>query len=448
MRKFFSVITIFSAACSLHAELIWDQNSGWRTEPGDGLTIKSEDFTARELMNEARIAQEDGKFSTAIAKYVKVHRQYGNSIFAPEAYYQIGKIRVQKRQYKAAFKAFDTVIQKYPQYPGFRKVLHEQFNLASMVKGGARPYYFGVIPGFKDRNSAIEYYENVVRSAPFDDLAPSALKNIAELYLRDKKPADAINTLERLIDTYPDSEYTPGAYLRIAKIYSDLVKSVNHDQGAIKEAVHCYEDFLILYPTDERVPEVEANLDTMKTLLAKSKISVGDFYFNSRNNPKAAIIMYKEAITCYPGSAIARVAQDRIQYILDGNDPKRTPVDFFFGRYKRPSDEQWVSDATLAEVANEEFEDNSEAVLNYKNQSVQSLSNSDQGEVNTDFNKINQGADEINTSDDAKKLEEILGDEASSQSDDKASIRHSPVYSNEPDEDGSIQEKNASEDDE
>lgn len=399
MRKTISLITICCAVCSLHAELVWDPNNGWRTEPGDGLVIKSEDFPSLELMNEARSAQEDGKFSTAIAKYSKVCKEHRDSVFAPEAYYQTGKIREQKRQYKAAFKAFESVIDKYPQYPGFTKVLHEQFDLASLVKGGARPYYFGLIPGFKDRNSAIDYYRNVVRTAPYSDLAPLALLNISELFLRDRKPADAIDTLESLIDGYPDSEYTPGAYLKVAKIYSGLSKSTKHDQGAIKEAVHYYEDFLILYPTDERVAEVESKLDEMKTRLAQSKIDIGDFYFNSRNNPIAAVIMYKTAITCYPDSAIAQVAQDKIQYIKDGGKPKRTPVDFLFGRYKRPSEEQWVDEAAIAEVANERFEDRSEAAIDQKNRSMQSFSDSDQGAVNTDFNRANSEASEDGMSD-------------------------------------------------
>ncbi len=388
MRKIFLILSIFSTICALHAELVWDNNNGWRTEPNDGLTIRTDDFAVLELMNDARSAQEDRKFSTAIAQYQKVCKHYRDSIFAPEAYYQIGKIREQKHQYKAAFKAFTTIINKYPQYPGFTKVLHEQFELASLLKRGSRPYYFGIIPGFKDRNAAIEYYENIIRTAPYNELAPLALMNISELSLRDKKTADAIDALDRLIDGYPDSEYAPYAYLKIAKIYSNLVKSTQNDQGAIQEAVHYYEDFLILYPTHENVPEAETNLDKMKTDLAMSKINIGDFYFQSRNNAKAAIIMYNEAITCYPGSAVAELAKNKIQYIKDGNLPSRTPVDFLFGRYKRPSNEEWIDEAKLHEIANEHFEDSSEAIFKHKNETNLSLSDSEQGQVNTNFYEV------------------------------------------------------------
>lgn len=386
MQKLTFIIINFSIMCTLHAELTWDKTSGWHNDPGDTIKIESEDFVVCELMNDARAAQEDGKFSTALAKYDKVCKEHRNSIFAPEAYYQIGKIREQKHQYQAAFKAFNTIINKYPQYPSFNKVLREQFDLASLLKSGARPYYFGIIPGLKNYTAAVEFYENVIKNAPYNELAPLALMNISELALKEKKPADAIDALDRLIDGYPDSEYTPYAYLKIANIYSKLVKNVKNDQGATQEAVHYYEDFLILYPTHENVQEAEIRLAEMKTKLAMSKIDVGDFYFHSRNNVKAAVIMYNEAITCYPNSEAAKIAQNKIDYIKAGNLPKKTPVDFMFGRYKRPSNEEWIAEAQLDERANENFEIKSESVLNHTNEPTQNLSDTTQGTLETNFN--------------------------------------------------------------
>jgi hypothetical protein len=43
----------------------------------------------------------------------------------------------------------------------------------------------------------------------------------------------------------------------------------------------------------------------MKTMLAESKIKIGDFYFYKRNNYTAAKVFYNEAITSYPESTIA-----------------------------------------------------------------------------------------------------------------------------------------------
>ncbi|MDR3273769.1 MAG: outer membrane protein assembly factor BamD [Puniceicoccales bacterium] len=357
MRKFASIFALVFVTCALRAELLWNRQDGWHSESNDTVKIEPSDLAACEMMNKARLEQEDGRSQTALKIYNDVCKQHGGSVFAPEAYYQIGKIRMQKRQYKHAFKAFDTIITKYPRYFGFNKVVREQFELATLLKGGSRPYYFGVIPGFKDYVSAVEFYESIIEHAPYNELAPLALVNLAELALKEKKPAEAIDALDRLIDGYPDSEYTPNAYLKIAGIYADLVKSVKNDQGATLEAMHYYEDFLILYPTHERVEEAKHKLDEMKTQFAMSKIDMGDFYFQSRNNPKAAIIMYKEAVNSYPDSEPAALASEKISYIKAGNLPKKTPVDFMFGRYKRPAEELFTENITSQDSFTESSED-------------------------------------------------------------------------------------------
>ncbi|MDR2720692.1 MAG: outer membrane protein assembly factor BamD [Puniceicoccales bacterium] len=349
MRKFIAIFALVAAVYNLRAELLWNRHEGWHSSPSDTIRLESGDFAAREIMNKARLEQEEGRNQTALKLYGDVCKKYRDSVFAPEAYYQMGKIRRQKRQYKHAFKAFDAIITKYPQYPGFNRVVREQFDLATLLKGGSRPYYFGVIPGFKDYASAIEFCESIIKHAPYNDLAPLALVNISELALKEKKSAEAIDALDRLIDGYPDSEYAPYAYLKIASICAGLVKSVKNDQGATQEAVHYYEDFLILYPTHELAEEARCGLDKMKTKLAMSKIDVGDFYFQSHNNPKAAVIMYEEAISVYPNSKSAALAKEKIDCVRAGNLPKKTPVDFLFGRCKRPS-EKLAAEITESDI--------------------------------------------------------------------------------------------------
>jgi outer membrane protein assembly factor BamD len=50
----------------------------------------------------------------------------------------------------------------------------------------------------------------------------------------------------------------------------------------------------------------------MKTILAQSKIYIGDYYFYKRLNFVAAKVYYNEAITSYPDSAPANVAKKRL----------------------------------------------------------------------------------------------------------------------------------------
>jgi outer membrane protein assembly factor BamD len=308
------------------------------------------------LMNDARLAQDDGRIGTALSKYREVQKRFPHSIFAPEAYYQTGKLRTMKSQFNDAFKAFNTIARKYPEYPRFNDVLHEEFEIAKLIKSGERPKYFGIIPGFRDYQTAIGFYKKIVEDAPFSDLAPLALSHIGELAMSREKVAEAIAAFEQLIDEYPYSEYAPDAYFHLGNIHARMVKSPLYDQGSVKSAIDYYEDFLALFPDHELADDVRTAHASMKEKLAMSRLLVGDFYFNARNNPRAAIIMYKSAVRTLPDSEVAREADGRIEYIKAGNLPKKTPVDFLFGRYSRPDEELIVDAADSSTDGEDKFE--------------------------------------------------------------------------------------------
>ena len=60
-----------------------------------------------------------------------------------------------------------------------------------------------------------------------------------------------------------------------------------------------FEDFTILYPESNNMPKAESSLFHMRDTLSKSKLLMADFFYQYRNNPRAARILYNEAITLY-----------------------------------------------------------------------------------------------------------------------------------------------------
>jgi outer membrane protein assembly factor BamD len=118
-------------------------------------------------------------------------------------------------------------------------------------------------------------------------------------------PEESIDALDRMINTYPKSSLTSDAYLRSAQTYASMVGGAGYDQTSTKEAITYYEDFIILYPGDPNIAVAERGLDQMKTVLAESKITIGDYYLRYRRNYKGAKVFYNEAITDYPDSPSA-----------------------------------------------------------------------------------------------------------------------------------------------
>ena len=63
----------------------------------------------------------------------------------------------------------------------------------------------------------------------------------------------------------------------------------------------------------------------MKSVLARSKMVIGDYYFKHRKNYKAAKVFYNEAITAYPDSAVATEAREKLT-VVDAKLEDQTKV--------------------------------------------------------------------------------------------------------------------------
>lgn len=319
------LVRAFAALCSLvalsslltvsaRADLVWTPQTGWRVEGGalSGLA-GAEGRNALEQMNKARAAEEAGSNRSAIKTYQAVAKRYPNSIYAPEALYRSARLRLVRKEYTKGFEDFQQVIARYPNTRRFNEIIGEQYRIASALLDGARGrMLFGLLPGFKQRDKAIEYFETILVNAPFSDYAPLALMNVARGHQKLGNTEDAIDALDRMINNYSQTLLAPDAYLKLAQTHASLVDGPYYDQASTKEAITYFTDFMLLFPSDTNVAAAEKGLDGMKTMLAESKMRMADFYFYKRSNFKAARVFYNEAITAYPESAIAARAKTRL----------------------------------------------------------------------------------------------------------------------------------------
>lgn len=330
-------VLIFKFA-TLQADLVWSRESGWGAEGGVLELIIDKTPTAHnalEAMNLARQAQEEKDYRAAINLYQQVYNTCPNSILAPEALYQVGLIRMERCEFNKAFRIFEKIITDYPNYPKFDKIIETQFKIASQLQVGRRPYYWGIIPGFKDYRASMKFFESIVANAPYSRYAPYALMNMAILAEESGKHTDAIDALDRLISEYPDSTLAPEAYLMLSRVYMGLIQGPNYDQGTTMEAVNHYDDFLFLYPNNPAVKEAEEGLACARDVQAESKLVMGDFYYQRRNSPQAARVFYNEAISIAPNSFTAQVARERLEKIENGELAPPCFADVIFGRYER-----------------------------------------------------------------------------------------------------------------
>ncbi len=315
------VLLLMTPGRELSAELVWSSAEGWVLEdPTPSEARKPAPPEALELMNEARRLQEDGRRHAALRRYRRVHRLYPDSLYSPESYYQIALIRLDRHQWGHAFDALDTIVKRHPDYHRFNNVVGLQFEIAVHVAEGARFRIFGAIPGFRNMDRAVDMLDRVVANAPYSDYAPVALGYMAHVEKNRGRPEDAIDAFERLVTDYPNHLLAPDAYLGLAQGFADMVTGPEYDQGATRQAISYFEDFMILFPNSPYAQIAEDGLDEMRDILARSKLIIGDFYNLRRDNYVAARVFYNEAITSSPTSPSADEARERLESI-EGRGP-------------------------------------------------------------------------------------------------------------------------------
>lgn len=340
-RLFFLSVFIISAV-SLHAGFKWTREKGWHLEDGAVKTMLEQSGALNvdgpksgiQLLEQAMEAERKGDYSRALTLYKRVYTKYASSQLAPEALYRTGNIRAHYHQFSDANKAYMQVMTEYTEYESYSAVVEAEFDIASRLKAGERPYYWGIIPGFKDYSSSEKFFENVVKQAPYSPLAPYALYNLAELANKDHETDKAIDALERLIYGYSEDNLTPDAYILLANTHKKEVLGSAYDQGQTRDALGYYQDFITLFPTNERVDEAREGVKDTKETLAQAEFEMGQFYYGPRNNPKAALIFFNRAVALAPKSDAAEKARGQIDRIKSGELAPKGFIDYFMGRYE------------------------------------------------------------------------------------------------------------------
>lgn len=313
-----TLIAILSVATSaLRADLVWDAQSGWRVEGGvlSEFISSPEGQNAKALMDSSRRAEDAGKKGSALSGYKRVAKKYPGSVFAPEALYRSASIYEDRHQFTKAFVNLQTIVAQHPAYEHFTDVLASQYRVADKLAKGVRPHYWGVIPGFRQRERGVEYFERVVYNAPYSEYAPLALMNAAAGYTSSNDRDSAIDALDRMINNYPDSFLTSDAYLKLAAAQASITQGPAYDQASTQLALTYFQDYLILYPGEADAAVATEGFADARTMLAESKMTMGDFYYYKRHNYNAAKVFYNEAITVHPESETAERARKHLARI-------------------------------------------------------------------------------------------------------------------------------------
>lgn len=339
MRHLFKTLALGSllGVAVANAELVWTPEKGW--EAKDGVVTDVLDASVREsaleLMNRARTAQEDRSWYSALTYYNRVIERYPSSQYAAEAHFQKGVVHLRRNQFERSFNDFAAILEKFPDYARYDRVVQGQYDVAMAIKRGERPWLWGWIPWFKDSEAALDYFQKVHDAAPAGERAEQSLYYKGEWARELDKDEDAIDAYEHLIYDYPSSTLTPPAYLAMAEVYSSRVMGPHWDQGSTRSALNFYRDFVDLFPADPYAPQAQAKVVQLKDTLSRNRLELGKFYYYRRNNGRAAAIFFNEAVNAAPDSSGAIEARALLAKVHADEPPPRTWLDYILGRYPK-----------------------------------------------------------------------------------------------------------------
>ena len=306
---------LLAFACNSPAPLIYTPGEGWRYEP-----VGSEGGWQRSRPKEQIIAAQhafDKKdYNTALKAARRTVNVWPFSDYAPQAQYLIGRCYEEKKQDEKAFKAYQTLIEKYPKVENFSEVVTRQFAIANRFLGGQWYKLLGYIPFFPSMDKTIKLYEKIIKNGAFSDVGPMAQINIGAAHENKwiKDFPAAVKAYERAADRYSDQKIGTDALFKVGLAYNRQARRAEYDQSIAAQAIATFTDFITLHPEDHRLLEAQKLIDALKTEQARGSYDIARFYEKQRRW-QGALIYYNEVLIKDPQSRYANAARQRIDAI-------------------------------------------------------------------------------------------------------------------------------------
>ncbi len=162
------------------------------------------------------------------------------------------------------------------------------------------------------RTLALKIYDEVIASLASHDLAAQAIYAKGKLHWQLQLYRPAIEDYQLLIKRFPKHELVPDAYVAISNIYLELSEFELQNPDILTFSEMNLKKFKHAFPREERIAEVEQDLESIQEIYANGLYETGRFYERT-SNPEAAVIYYQNAIKQFPETHIAECAKQRIK---------------------------------------------------------------------------------------------------------------------------------------
>ncbi len=303
-----------------HAALVYREGEGWSTEGPDGEQASP---SANAQLQKARDLEAQGNTEAAADAFATLVKKFPDAIYVAKAQLKLAQLREADRDLELAFKEYGTYIKKYPRGEGFAEAVEGQFRIAKAFLEGERRKLFGV-KTFASMSRTQEMFEEIVKNAPYSNVAPQAQFNIGQALEKQSNRPAALAAYQQVLVNYPGDPIAADAQYQIGYVWFQQTQDGSNDPQARARAREAFEDFIARYPASEKVPQAQDNLKQLSTARTGNTMQIAEFY-DKQKNYKAAVIYYNDVIKQQPGSPESDKAKARIDELVNlvGEDTLR-----------------------------------------------------------------------------------------------------------------------------
>jgi len=156
-------------------------------------------------------------------------------------------------------------------------------------------------------------FDAIDRQHPFSEYARKALVMNAFVAYRNGQYQDAINSTNRYLNLYPQSEDAAYAQYIQGLAYTKQIPSVTQDQKPAQRAIEAMQVVVDKYPDSEYVDDAQSKIRFARDQLAGKEMQVGRYYLE-RKEYLAAISRFRVVVEQYPNTnqveeALARLVE-------------------------------------------------------------------------------------------------------------------------------------------
>lgn len=305
-----AVIVALPLTCP--APLTYRPGEGWVYESvgGGGKWVRTR---AKDQLEVAQSAFDKGDYSTAFKAARRTVKVWPLSDYAPKAQYLVGRAYEKKNQDEKAFKAYQTLLEKYPKLDNFDEVVARQYEIANRFLGGQWFKIWGYVPFFPNMDKTSDMYEKVIRNGPYTATAPQAQMKIGAAREKQSDYPLAVRAYERAADRYHDREAVAAdALYKAGLAYHKQSLKAEYDQGTAGKAMSTFGDFASLHPEDPRVTDAQKKIIGLKAEQARGSYQIARFY-EKKKRWEGALIYYSDVVEKDPKSTYAEEARKKIE---------------------------------------------------------------------------------------------------------------------------------------